>query len=130
MVQNYAHFEECSRPGSGGNYFSESDPVPRVEAACVFCAQKDWLEHRHKLSLFGSPPTDHVWEVAPDGQAVCVAAQHAESATRGGLVKHGDVYYLQCPDTVHEILKVERYAGKMAVDSSRGIACEHRAAPR
>ena len=51
MVQNFAHFQQFSRLGSKGNTFAHAEEVPRCEAACVFCQQKDWLEHRHKLCL-------------------------------------------------------------------------------
>ena len=56
MVQNFAHFQQFSHPGAKGNYYADCDEVPRAEAACAVCACKDWLEHRHKLSLFGCPP--------------------------------------------------------------------------
>ena len=58
ILQNCAHFQQFSRPGANGNTFADSEPVPRAEAACVFCAQKDWLEHRHKLHLFDEAPSD------------------------------------------------------------------------
>ena len=43
MVQNFAHFQQWCFPGSRGNYFADSKAVPRAEAACVVCAQKDYL---------------------------------------------------------------------------------------
>ena len=33
------------------------EAVSRREAACVVCAQKDYLEHRRKLSFSGAVPT-------------------------------------------------------------------------
>ena len=55
MVQNFAHFQQWCFPGSRGNYFADSKAVPRAEAACVVCAQKDYLEHRHTDSYFLEP---------------------------------------------------------------------------
>ena len=43
MVQNFAHFQQWCFPGSRGNYFADTKAVPRCEAACVVCAQKDYL---------------------------------------------------------------------------------------
>ena len=74
------------------------------------CAQKDWLEHRHKLCLFGRPPTQHVSEEAADAETADVAAPLTNSCGTGSLLKHGDVYYLQSPEKVHDILNVERYS--------------------
>ena len=56
MVQNFAHFQQYCHPCAGGNYFAESEPVPRSEAACASCAQKDYLEHRYKLRLVADIP--------------------------------------------------------------------------
>ena len=44
MVQNFAHFQEFSHPGAKSNTFVRTSEVPRCEAACVLCQQKDWLE--------------------------------------------------------------------------------------
>ena len=66
MVQNFAHFQQFCHPGSKGNRFSGGEAVPRCEAACVVCAQKDYLEHRHKLSLFGAVPEERVSEHCAD----------------------------------------------------------------
>ena len=54
--QNFAHFQQFSRPGAKGNTFARVSEVPRCEAACVLCQRKDWIEYRHKLNLFGKPP--------------------------------------------------------------------------
>ena len=50
MVQNFAHFQQFCHPGSKANRFSGGQEVPRCEAACAVCAQKDYLEHRHKVN--------------------------------------------------------------------------------
>ena len=55
IVGNFAHFQQFSRPGAKGNTFARVSEVPRCEAACVVCQRKDWIEHRHKLNLFGEP---------------------------------------------------------------------------
>ena len=49
--------------------------VPRCETACVFCQRKDWIEHRHKLNLFGQPPT---------GASQPGAAQEAAASSGSG----------------------------------------------
>lgn len=51
MVHNVAHLQQFCYPGSKGNRFSDGQEVPRCEAACAVCAQKDDLEHRHTLNL-------------------------------------------------------------------------------
>ena len=56
MVQNFSHFQQFSRPGAKGNTFARVPEVPRCEAACALCQQKDFIEHRHKLSLFSAHP--------------------------------------------------------------------------
>ncbi|MCP4965331.1 MAG: hypothetical protein GY926_08845, partial [bacterium] len=96
MVQNFAHFQQFSRPGSKGNTFSRSPEVPRCEVACALCQQRDFIEYRHKLSLFGTPPP--------------VCERTAADALASVLTKRDDVYYIQSPDRVHELLDVERYA--------------------
>ena len=60
MVQNCAHFQQFCHPGAKGNYFADTEEVPRCEAACAVCARKDFLEHRHKLRLFAEPPTNAI----------------------------------------------------------------------
>ena len=62
MVQNFDHFQQFCHPGSRGNRFSGGEAALRCEAACVVRAQKDYLEHRRNLSLFGAVPTGHVYE--------------------------------------------------------------------
>ena len=44
MVQNFATFQQFSRQGAGANVFSRCPEVPRCEAACVICQQKDFIE--------------------------------------------------------------------------------------
>eukprot|EP00972_Heterocapsa_arctica_P096250 14201021-Heterocapsa_arctica.AAC.1 len=56
MIHNFAHFQQFSRPGAKGNTFSRSAEVPRCEAACAVCQQKEFIEFRHKVNLFGTPP--------------------------------------------------------------------------
>ena len=106
MVQNFARFQQFCRPGAKGNYFADSDEVPRAEAACAICAQKDWLENRHKLNLFGTMPD------ANDTELNCAAAEETENENENdeptghgaaprtqSLLKHRGVYYLQSPET-------------------------------
>ena len=95
--------------------------MPRAEAACAVCACKDWLEHRHKLSLFGIPPIDSV------GAFQCSALHsvpmvHEDSADEDAdeeskfdcfsstcnVIKHKGIYYIQSPEKVHKLLDVER----------------------
>ena len=52
MVQNFAFFQQFSLQGARGNVFSCCPEVPRCEAACAICQQKDFIEHRHKLNIF------------------------------------------------------------------------------
>ena len=56
MVQHFSRFQQFCRPGANGNYFADCEEVPGAEAACAICARKDWLEHRHRLSLFAAVP--------------------------------------------------------------------------
>ena len=44
IVQNFAHFQQFSRPGAKGNTFARVSEVPRCEAACVF-----WVRHFAEL---------------------------------------------------------------------------------
>ena len=59
MIQNFAYFQQFSRPGAKGNTFARIPEEPRCEAACALCQRKDFIEHRHKLNLFGQLPSDH-----------------------------------------------------------------------
>ncbi len=45
IVQNFSHFQQFSRPGTGTNAFEDAVDVPRCEAACAMCQQKDFIEH-------------------------------------------------------------------------------------
>ena len=58
IVQNFAHFQQFSRPGAKSNTFARIPEVPRCEAACALCARKDFIEHRHMLNLFAQPPEE------------------------------------------------------------------------
>ena len=102
MVQNFAHFQQFCHPGSRANRFSGSEAVPRCEAACVVCAQKDYLEHRHKLSLFGAVPEGRVSEhcADPASDQNDVPEGEANARPTQTLVKHRGVYYLQSPKLV------------------------------
>ena len=124
IVQNFAHFQQFSRPGAKGNTFARIQEEPRREAACVLCQRKDFIEHRHKLNLFGEPPSNHEASTGFLGGA----PQPAEPSSRAPedtddeghaleqdtrqqfLLKHGGVHYLQSPEAVHAFLSVERYA--------------------
>ena len=111
MVQNFAHFQQFCHPGSRGNRFSGGQPVPRCEAACAVCAQKDYLEHRHKLSLFGAVPEGGACEPLED------LSSDQEDGPQGAanfratqtIIKYRGVYYLQSPELVHQLLDVDRY---------------------
>ena len=112
MVQNFAHFQQFCHPGSRGNCFSGGEAVPRCEAACAVCAQKDYLEHRHKLSLFGAVPEEAGTEQRADAASDEEHGPEGESnagPTRT-LVKHRGVYYLQSPELVQKLLDVARYS--------------------
>ena len=113
MVQNFAHFQQFCHPGSKGNYFSSGEEVPRCEAACAICAQKDYLEHRHKLSLFGTAPEHQGQEVCADAADdlgdVSEAEGEADASRTRPLLKYCGVYYLQSPQLVHKLLDVDRY---------------------
>ena len=102
MVQNFAHFQQFCHPGSKGNRFSGGKAVPGCEAACVVCAQKDYLEHRHKLSLFGAVPEERVSEHCADPASDQDDVSEGEANARPArtLVTHRGVYYLQSPELV------------------------------
>ena len=111
MVQNFAHFQQFCHPGSKGNRFSGGEVVPRCEAACAVCAQKDYLEHHHKLSLFGAVPEQHASEGCTDDASDPEGVSEGEADARRtrALLKHRGVYYLQSPELVQKLLGVERY---------------------
>ena len=116
MVQNFAYFQQWCFPGSRGNYFADSKAVPRAEAACVVCAQKDYLEHRHKLSLFGAIPDEALHQNADDSDdadsdadAGADAVQLSRKPAQQSMVKHRGIYYVQNQDKVQELLNVQRY---------------------
>ena len=120
IVQNFAHFQQFSRPGAKGNTFARIPEVPRCEAACALCARKDFIEHRHMLNLFAQLPEDHQ-SVEFDS---CGAPQPAdedndlsgdpceEDYRPKRLMKHKMVYYLRNPEAVNRLLNVERYAAR------------------
>ncbi len=111
MVQNFAYFQQFCHPGSKANRFSGGGAVPRSEAACVVCAQKDYLEHRHKLSLFGAVPEERVFEHCADSASDRddLSDGEADAPPKRALVKHRGVYYLQSPELVQKLLDVDRY---------------------
>ena len=91
----------------------------------MLCQRKGWIEYRHKLQLFGQPPqneqqvrTSDVGGAPQPADSSCRSPEDtddegpvSEEATgQPGLLKHGDVYYLQSPEAVSGLLKVERYA--------------------
>ena len=119
MVQNFSHFQQFSRPGAKGNNFSRIPEVPRCEAACALCQQKDFVEYRHKLCLFGTPPADGAPQPAASAnQGASLASDDADDRAErsdqdpftAALLKHGEVYYIASPERVQELLDVERYA--------------------
>ncbi len=107
IVQNFAHFQQFSRPGTKGNSFSKTAEVPRCEAACAICQQKDWVEQRCKLALFAPPPEGHTLASVyrpPDSEdedEPQPAWRKSRAAPSASLIKHGDVYYLQAPEKVN-----------------------------
>ena len=124
IVQNFAHFQQFSRPGAKGNTFARIQEEPRREAACVLCQRKDFIEHRHKLNLFGEPPSNHEASTgflggAPQpAEPSSLAPEDSDDETQAReqdsrqsfFVKHKGVHYLQDPEGVNALLKVERYA--------------------
>ena len=113
MVLNCAHFQQFCHPGSKGNFFSSGKEVPRCEAACAICAQKDYLEHRHKLSLFGAAPEHHGQELCSDAAGdlgnVSEGEGEADAPRTRALLKHRGVYCLQSPELVQKLLDVDSY---------------------
>ena len=124
IVQNFAHFQQFSRPGAKGSTFARIPEVPRCEAACALCQRKDFIEHRHKLNLFREAPSKHHDSTGSIGSASQPAAYETcsphktddvcdgptEDTRYHSLVKHDGVYYLQSPEAVHVLLSVDRYA--------------------
>ena len=115
-MQNFARFQQYCRPGAGGNFFADREEVPRCEAACVICAQKDYLEHRYKMSLFGEAPKGVTSEgsLAKNTEAEEEEDGPAERCSRQdriaySLVKHNGVYYMQSPEKAQVFLNVDRY---------------------
>ena len=103
MVQNFSHFQQFSRAGSGGNTFFKGPDVARTEAACAICAQKDWIEHRYKLSLFGTAPEMGRRTMTQDDSS------DDEEWKQHIFQKVEDVYFIQNPLAVHALLDVDRY---------------------
>ena len=106
MAQNFSHFQQFSRPGAKGNTFARVPEVPRCEAACALCQQKDFIEHRHKLALFATPPSSAACAFSGNLAELPTVASDAEEPTGGAsqfangsasqpaLLRHGDVHYL------------------------------------
>ena len=99
---------------SSGIRFSGGQAVPRGKAACVVCAQKDYLEHRHKLSLFGAVPEGHIYEhcADPARDDEDVSESEANARPTKTLVKHRGVYYLRVFDLVRTTARVQRSASR------------------
>jgi hypothetical protein len=120
MVQNFAHFQQFSRPGAKSNTFARISEVPRCEAACALCARKDFIEHRHMLNLFAPPPEDGQrveFRSRSASQPARTEHEEEEPAEEANnkphrLIKHEMVYYVQNPEAVNELLNVERYAAR------------------
>jgi len=108
IVQNFAHFQQFSRPSAKGNTFARIPEVPRCEAACAICARKDFIEHRHRLNLFGQPPEQlESVEFASCGafQPATTDADELDDACEGAqdhgpkrFIKHKMVHYIQNPE--------------------------------
>ena len=139
MVQNFAHFQQWCYPGAKGNYFADGEAEPRAEAACAVCAQKDYKEHRHKLSLFGTIPDEALDENADDdddsqtdAEDGAGVAQPSRKPASHSMVKHKGVYYVQNPDKVQQLLKVKRYADRwplIPVEELHASSVQHPAHP-
>ena len=102
------------------------------QAACVLCQRQDFIEHRHKLNLFGQPPSNHQASSCSIGGA----PQPAEPSSRAPedtdeeghaleqdtrqqfLLMHGGVHYLQSLEAVHAFLSVEQYATRWPLISA------------
>ena len=123
MVQNFAHFQQYSRPGTGANTFARTAEVPRCEAACVICQRKDWIEQRHEVALFKEAPSVSLVSVDGAAQPVDEVDESPDAAVsdegvpeaerrQSVLLKHENVYYLQNAEAVHACLNVERYAAR------------------
>ena len=120
IVQNFARFQQYCRPGAGGNFFADCEEVPRAEAACVVCAQKDYLEHRYKLCLFGEAPAEsategHMLQVdqEDDDEEDGTTERHSQhDRVAYSLVRRNGVYYIQSPEKVQAFMKVERYRAR------------------
>ena len=110
MVQNFAHFQQFCRPGTECNRFVPGDDVPRCEAACVCCAQKDFLEHRHKVCLFGEPAKGDASVLSVQGECMESSEDEAVHKPQRSLQKQAGVSYLQSPELVNELLDVHRCA--------------------
>ena len=114
IVQNFARFQQYCRPGAKGNFFADCEELPRCEAACAICAQKDYLEHRHKISLFGEAPSSCISEAHIHNDA---EEQDQDSNEMGrnhqpiaySMVKQHGVYYIQSPEQMQAFMNVERY---------------------
>ena len=115
IVQNFAHFQQWSRPGTKANTFSSAPEIPRCEAACAICQQKDWIEHRFKLALFAPTPVAQTLSscardsTSEDENVPSATFQRRGAAPAGDLLQRDGVFYLQAPAKVHELLNVERY---------------------
>ena len=108
-MQTFAHLQQFCHPGTKGNRFSHVEAVPRCEAACVVCAQKNYYEHRHKLSLFGAAPeteaSEHCADVTRDRDDESEGLANVSDTQT--LVQHHGVYYLESPDLVHQLSNVD-----------------------
>ena len=117
VVQNFARFQQYCRPGAGGNFFADCEEVPRAEAACVVCAQKDYLEHRYKLCLFEEAPAEstaqgrllQVDQEADEEEDGTTERHSQHDRIAYSLVKRNGVYYIQSPEKVQAFMNVERY---------------------
>ena len=122
IVQNFAHFQQFSRPGAKSNTFARISEVPRCEAVCVLCARKDFIEQRHMLNLFALPPKDDqriefvsrdAFQLArTDGEEAEEQEAEEDNFTSSRLIKRDRVYYVQNPEAVNDLLSVERYAAR------------------
>ena len=126
MVQSFGHFQQFCHPGSKGNRFFGGEEVPRCEAACAVCAQKDYLEHRHMLNLFCTAPSACGAVQPADDEASDmgdVSEGGADAGRTRALLKHRGVYYLQSPALVQKLLDVDRYRQRWPLIPRSGGGC-------
>ena len=131
MIHSFSEFQTTSRLGSGCNEWTEAPfgktkkpkvvtPKPvheRREAACVVCAQLDWLEHRYPVALFCAQVVPNE-ECNSDNDSAATSGtsdddgveEKTKANPRPHLYMRAGVAYVQDLEGIDEWLNVERYA--------------------